>query len=130
MTAVPVRRPALKILKMGLEPGQYGLFGGPLGPVNDREMRRGPPVRHRDAGVGRRADGAGDAGHDLERHTGRRQRLCLLAAPPEHERVAALEPDHLAAGAGVGDDALCDRFLTELVGTGELAGVDEPDAWA
>ena len=49
-------------------------------------------VGHRDAGVRGGADRAGDAGHHLERDAGRGERLGLLAAAPEHERVAALQP--------------------------------------
>jgi hypothetical protein len=52
----------------------------------------------------------------------------LPATTTEHERVAALEPNHMAAVAGVGEDGLEDRFLAELVGAGRLAGIDEQDA--
>ena len=45
----------------------------------------------RDAGVGGRRHTGGHAGHDLERHAGLDQRLRLLAAAAEDERVAALE---------------------------------------
>ena len=38
-------------------------------------------------------------GHDLERHPGGRERQRFLAAAPEHERVAALQPHHAAAAA-------------------------------
>ena len=38
------------------------------------------------------------AGHDLERNASRRERLGLLAAAPEHERVAALQAHHALAG--------------------------------
>ena len=62
----------------------------------DHGERRGQrPVGHRDAGVGGDGDGRADARHHLERHPRRGQRLSLLAAPPEHEGVAALEPHHL-----------------------------------
>ena len=40
--------------------------------------------------------------HDTERHAGRRQRQRLLAAPPEHERVAALEAQHAGARLRLG----------------------------
>ena len=59
---------------------------------DDRDVRRHAAVRHRDPGVRGRGDRAGDAGHDLERHAGGEQRLGLLAAAAEHERVAALQP--------------------------------------
>jgi len=58
---------------------------------DDGERRRQGPVGDGDAGVGRDRHRRGDAGHDLERHAGGGQGLGLLAAPPEHERVAALE---------------------------------------
>ena len=47
----------------------------------------------RDPGVGGGGDAGGDAGDDLEGDARRRQRLGLLAAAAEDERVAALEPD-------------------------------------
>ena len=39
-------------------------------------------------------------GHDLERHAGGGERLGLLAAAPEHERVAALEPHDASRRSG------------------------------
>ena len=50
-------------------------------------------------GVGGRGDARGDAGHDLERDARRAQRLRLLAAAAEHERVAALQPHDAARRA-------------------------------
>ena len=48
-------------------------------------------------GVGGGRHAGGDARDDLERDARRAQRLGLLAAAPEHERIAALEPhDHRA----------------------------------
>ena len=75
-------------------------LGRVLVPGDHREARRHPPVRHRDARVGRRRDRAGDAGHDLEGDARGEARLRLFAAAPEHERVAALQPhDRSARGA-------------------------------
>ena len=54
----------------------------------------------RDAGVGGGGDAGGDPGHDLELDPGLAQRLALLAAAAEDERVAALEPDDALARAG------------------------------
>ena len=51
-------------------------------------------------GVGGRRDRRGDAGHDLERDAGGRERLRLLAAAAEDERVAALEAHDEATRAG------------------------------
>ena len=78
-----------------------GVLRGPrvLVAGDDGERRRQAAVGHGDAGVGGHRDRRGDAGHDLERHAGREQRGGLLAAAGEHERVAALEPHDLLAGA-------------------------------
>ena len=54
-------------------------------------------VRDRDAREAGTATADAHAGHDLEGHPGRGQRLGLLAAPAEHERIAALEPHDPAA---------------------------------
>ena len=59
------------------------------------------PVRERDAGVGGRGDGGGDAGHDDEGHARVDQRLGLLAAAAEDERIAALEAHDDLARAGL-----------------------------
>ena len=60
----------------------------------------------RDPGVGRRGDARGHAGHDLERRRrARAQRLRLLAAAAEDERVAALEAHDGAPGRRVLDAA-------------------------
>jgi hypothetical protein len=58
------------------------------------------PVGDRDARVGEPADAARDPGHDAERHPGLDQGQGLLAAAPEHEGIAALEPQHPLALAG------------------------------
>ncbi len=49
-------------------------------------------------GVGGRGDAGGHAGHDLEGDAGGAQRLRLLAAAAEHERVAALQAHDGPAG--------------------------------
>ncbi len=54
-------------------------------------------VGDRDAGVGGSGDPGGDPGDDLEGDAGVAQRLRLLAAATEDERVAALQPDDRAA---------------------------------
>ena len=43
----------------------------------------------------------GNAGDDFKRYARRRERFQFLAAAPEHERVAALEPHHAFARAGM-----------------------------
>ena len=45
-----------------------------------------------------------DPGNDVERYAGLGKRECLLAAPAEHERVAALEPHHVETGGAVGNE--------------------------
>ena len=47
-------------------------------------------------------------GHHLERHARGGERLGLLAAAPEHERVAALEPHDGGAGAAPLDEQRVD----------------------
>ena len=54
--------------------------------------------------VRRRRHAGGHAGNDLEGHARRGQRLGLLAAAPEHERVAALQPHHPLARPGQLDE--------------------------
>ncbi|MEJ7718148.1 MAG: hypothetical protein WKF31_09370 [Thermoleophilaceae bacterium] len=56
-------------------------------------------VGDRHAGVGGRRHPRRHAGHHLEGHARRGQRLGLLAAPTEHERIAALEAHHRSPGA-------------------------------
>ena len=69
---------------------------GRLGVAGDhREPGREAAVRGRGClGERRRRHGGRDAGHELERDPGRGERLRLLAAAPEDEGVAALEPHH------------------------------------
>ena len=73
-----------------------------LGPACD-DMEGGAvvPVGHRDAPVGRRRDGGGDAGDLLKIDARRGQRLQLLAAPAEEEGVPALQPHHIVPGPGL-----------------------------
>ena len=81
--------------------------------------------RHRDAGVRRGRDRAGDAGHDLEGDPGVDERLGLLAAAAEHERVAALEPHHPPARLRVLDQLRVDLLLARRrAGPRGLADVD------
>ena len=67
----------------------------------------------RNAGTRRTAQRRGDAGHDLDGDAGCGQRLDLLAAAAEHERIAALQPHHALAGAGQRDS----RSLISSCGT-------------
>ena len=81
-------------------------------------------MRHRDAGVGGRRHRGADAGHDLERDAGLRQRQRLLAAAAEHERVAALQPHHDAASPRLLDQPRVDLALRQTVGARALARED------
>ena len=75
----------------------------------------------RNAGVGEAADPGGDARHHPERHAGRGQRQRLLAAAPEHERIAALQAQDAQARPGEIDQALVDPELGRARPPGALA---------
>ncbi len=79
-------------------------LGGVLVTRDERHRRGRVPVRHGNPRVRRRRHTGGHAGNDLEGHAGRGQRLGLLAAAPEHEGVAALQPHHPLAGPGQLDE--------------------------
>ena len=72
-------------------------------------------MRGRDPGVGERADGGGHARHHLERDAGGAQRLRLLGATPEDERVAVLEPHDDLPRACPLDEELLDVCLREAL---------------
>ncbi len=76
----------------------------------------------RDAGIGEPADARRDAGHDAERHAGLDQRQGLLAAAPEDEGIAALEPQHPPAVARQLDQAARDVGLLRRGLAAALAG--------
>ena len=57
---------------------------------------------------GERGQTRGHARDHAERHARRRQRQGLLAAAPEHERIAALEPQHPAARRGQARSGACE----------------------
>ena len=91
---------------------------------DDRDVGREPAVGHRDAGVRGRGDRARDAGHDLERHARRDERLGFFAAAAEHERVAALQPHDGRAGAPALDEQPVDVGLTHRDASRRLPDVD------
>ena len=70
-------------------------------------------MRDRNARQRRRGERRRDAGDDLERHAGRRQRDRFFAAAAEHERIAALQPDHALAAPRAAHEAAVDRFLAD-----------------
>ncbi len=78
-----------------------------------------------DSGVGRRGDPGSHPGHDLEIDACASERLRLLAAATEDERVAALEPDDASPLSRVVDHQLLDLVLLHRVGSRRLADVDE-----
>ena len=90
---------------------------------HERNGRGGVAVRDRNARVGRSRHAGGHAGHDLERHTRRGERLRLLAAAPEHERVAALEAHHALAGPAQFHEQVVGLLLAERGRAGLLAHV-------
>ena len=81
-------------------------------------------VRQRDAGVAGHTAGRGDARHHLERRCRGGQRLHLLAAAAEDERVAALEAHHLLAFARQSHQQRVDFLLRHAVVVALLADVD------
>ncbi len=79
----------------------------------------------RDPGVGPARDSGGDARHDREPDSGRLQRLRLLAAPAEHERVATLQAHDRASRPTVLDQQAIDLGLGRRLAAPLLADVDE-----
>ena len=83
-------------------------------------------VGDRDARVGGCGDAGGHAGHDLERHARLGERLGLLAAAAEHERVAALQAHHpLALRAHARRAARLISSCADAGVAGLLADVDQ-----
>ena len=62
-----------------------------------------------------------DAGHDVVRDARVLQRQRFFAAAAEHERVAALQPDHAPAAPGGANHQRVDRRLRHRVAAGALA---------
>ena len=81
-------------------------------------------MRERHACICAAGDRRGDAGHDIERNAMRGEELELLAAPPEDERVAALEPDDTATEARMLEHDLVDALLRRGVTARFLADAD------
>ena len=65
-----------------------------------------------------------DAGHHLEGYARVAQRQRLLAAAAVHQRIAALEPDHRAAGPRQPHQHRVDLLLRHRMTTRTLADVD------
>ena len=73
--------------------------------------RRGAPVREGDPELAPHARGGGDPGDDLHFETPVHERLHLLAAAPEHQRVAALQTHHRRALLGESEEHALDLIL-------------------
>ena len=82
-------------------------------------------MRDRNARVCGRGHAGGHAGNNLERHAGIDERLRLLSAAAEHERIAALQPHDRAAVLRVRDEQAVDLVLGHGVTAGFLADVGE-----
>ena len=100
-------------------------LGGVLVAGDERDRCREAALRDRDAGVRRCRDARRHARHDFEVQPRGAQQLRLLAAATEDERVAALQPHDLAAGARVAQQQLVRRLLRDLRPAADLADVDE-----
>ena len=94
-------------------------------PVTKATRAGHAPLGDRDPGVGGRGDAGGHARDHLEGQPRGAQRLRLLAAAPEDERVAALEADDAATGADVVDQQAQGLLLGDLLAAADLAHVDE-----
>ena len=64
-------------------------------------------------------------GTTSKRHAGRSQRERFLAAPPQHERIAALQADDAAPAPGGANHQRVDLVLCQRVAAGALAD-EEP----
>ena len=81
---------------------ERGFLRGALAEVSRQKAhaRGGAAVGERDAELAPDAGGSGDAWDDPNLVPARHERLHLLAAAAEHQRIAALEPDDGRAAAG------------------------------
>ena len=70
------------------------------------------------------ADGRRDARHDLDRDGARGKVFELLAAAPEDERIATLEPDDAPALGRMVMEKRVDLVLTAGMLAGRLANID------
>ena len=105
-------------------PVELAALGGILVTGDHRERGGGVAEGDRDAGVGGRRDRGGDAGNDLVGHPRVLQRRRLLAAPGEHERVAALQAHDLLTGQAPLDEQGIDVLLGHHGVAGALGHTD------
>ena len=92
--------------------------------ADDEEARREVAMGHRDAGAGRRGDRTAHAGNHLVGDARALERLRLLAAATEHERIAALQPDDPSSAFCLADQHRLDFVLRQRVAPCALADVE------
>ena len=97
--------------------GRARFLRGALAEVSRQKAhaRGGAAVGERDAELAPDAGGSGDAWDDPNLVPARHERLHLLAAAAEHQRIAALEPDDGRAAAGETEEHLLDLVLRARV---------------
>ncbi len=103
--------------------GFAALFVRSLMPGNEGDCRRKVPVGKRYARIGRNSGCSGNPRYGFERNTVLDQRLCLLAASSENERVSAFEP-HDDIFASLFDQQGVYRLLAKGMIAAFLAYVD------
>ena len=81
-------------------------------------------VGERDASVGGRAEGGGDAGDDSAGNARRLQGLRLLAATAKDEGVAAFQAHYPQSGARVADEQVMNFALRDLCRASAFADAD------
>ena len=92
---------------------------------HERDRAGELPMRNRDSRISRCGDPGRDPGHDLELDTCGQQRLGLLAATTEHERIAALEADDQPAAGPVLEQQPLDLLLRHRGAAAFLPRVDQ-----
>jgi len=97
---------------------------------DDGDPAADPAVGERETGTRGPGQQGADPGNHLEGNAGGFEGLGLLATPPEHERVAPLEPGHPLAGLGLLDQQPLDVGLPGAGPTAALAhGQDQGLRW-
>src|SRR5438105_4841581 len=85
-------------------------------PRHERHRRRDTAVGDGNSRVRRRGDARRDAGYDLEGDSRGRERLGLLAAAPEDERIPTFEPNDALPFARQPNDQGADLLLARRIG--------------
>ena len=93
--------------------------------TGEEDHRRGHPAFGEwNAGRRRRAERSGDAGNNLEVDPGLAQGANLFARTPENQRIAAFQPRHPKAAAGVGYHSRIDFLLADVLWPATLADIE------